>query len=109
MIDQPPPGNTGVPNETASTPFADLVINDRPGSSDLETTASEIRAMGRGCQVIGVGAFKGNMHRSGRHPARTEDRPARQRAGVSGKSTQNGKILLLLKFGLKPTDTVSFI
>jgi hypothetical protein len=28
MIDQPPPGNTGVPNETASAPFADLVIND---------------------------------------------------------------------------------
>jgi RTX calcium-binding nonapeptide repeat (4 copies) len=24
----PPPGNTGVPNETATTPFADLVIND---------------------------------------------------------------------------------
>ena len=31
---------------------ADLVINDRPGSSDLEATANEIRSLGRSCHAI---------------------------------------------------------
>lgn len=36
---------------------ADLVINDRPGSPDIETTAEEIRAMDRGCTVIEADVF----------------------------------------------------
>ncbi|MCF6311110.1 MAG: glucose 1-dehydrogenase [Verrucomicrobiales bacterium] len=37
---------------------ADLVINDRPGSEEVEATADEIRAMGRGCQVITANIFE---------------------------------------------------
>lgn len=36
---------------------ADLVINDRPGSPDLEATADEIRALGRICHTIEGDAF----------------------------------------------------
>ena len=36
---------------------ADLVINDRPGSPDLEATANDIRALGRDCQVIEADVF----------------------------------------------------
>ncbi len=36
---------------------ADLIINDRPGSPDLEQTASEIRAIGRTCHVVEADVF----------------------------------------------------
>ena len=36
---------------------ADLVINDRPGSPDLEATAHDIRALGRDCRVIEADVF----------------------------------------------------
>ena len=36
---------------------ADVVINDRPGSPDLESTAQEIRALGRQCTVIAADVF----------------------------------------------------
>ena len=36
---------------------ADLVINDRPGSSDLAQTAAEIRALGRSCTPIEADVF----------------------------------------------------
>ena len=36
---------------------ADLVINDRPGSTDLEQTAEEIRQRGRTCTPIEADAF----------------------------------------------------
>jgi glucose 1-dehydrogenase len=36
---------------------ADLVINDRPGSSDLTSTAAEIRALARNCTAIEADAF----------------------------------------------------
>ena len=36
---------------------ADLVINDRPGSADLEQTAEEIRQRGRTCTAIEADAF----------------------------------------------------
>lgn len=36
---------------------ADLIINDRPGSSDLEATAKEIRALGRTCHAIEADVF----------------------------------------------------
>lgn len=36
---------------------ADLIINDRPGSRDLETTANEIRALGRTCHPIESDVF----------------------------------------------------
>lgn len=36
---------------------ADLVINDRPGSPDLNTTADEIRALGRSCTAIEADIF----------------------------------------------------
>lgn len=35
----------------------DVVINDRPGSPDLETTAAEIRALGRICHAIEADVF----------------------------------------------------
>lgn len=36
---------------------ADVVINDRPGSPDLEATAAEIRALGRICHAIEADVF----------------------------------------------------
>ena len=36
---------------------ADVVINDRPGSLDLEATAAEIRALGRICHAIEADVF----------------------------------------------------
>jgi len=36
---------------------ADLVINDKPGSPDLESTASEIRALGRQCHCVEADVF----------------------------------------------------
>jgi len=36
---------------------ADLVINDRPESTDLEQTATEIRALGRQCYPISANVF----------------------------------------------------
>ncbi len=36
---------------------ADMVINDRPGSADLEQTAEEIRQRGRNCTAIEADAF----------------------------------------------------
>lgn len=36
---------------------ADVVINDRPGSPDLEATAEEIRALGRSCHAVESDAF----------------------------------------------------
>jgi len=36
---------------------ADLVINDRPGGSDLAKTVAEIRAMGRSCTAIEADVF----------------------------------------------------
>ena len=36
---------------------ADIVINDRPGSKDLESTAAEIRAIGRKCHAIESDVF----------------------------------------------------
>jgi glucose 1-dehydrogenase len=36
---------------------ADVVINDRPGSPDVATTADEIRALGRNCTVVEADAF----------------------------------------------------
>ena len=36
---------------------ADLVLNDRPGSPDLESTVEEIRALGRQCTPIEADAF----------------------------------------------------
>ncbi|MDA1017850.1 MAG: SDR family NAD(P)-dependent oxidoreductase [Planctomycetota bacterium] len=36
---------------------ADLVINDRPGSPDLETTAAEIRELGRDCHAFEADIF----------------------------------------------------
>jgi len=36
---------------------ADVVINDRPDSPDLETTAAEIRALGRRCEIVGSDVF----------------------------------------------------
>lgn len=36
---------------------ADLVINDRPGSSDLTDTAEEIRSLGRNCYPIAADVF----------------------------------------------------
>ena len=36
---------------------ADIIANDRPGSPDLETTAEEIRALGRQCTPIEADAF----------------------------------------------------
>jgi glucose 1-dehydrogenase len=36
---------------------ADLVINDRPGSPDIASTADEIRALGRSCTVIEEDVF----------------------------------------------------
>ncbi|MFK5924010.1 MAG: SDR family NAD(P)-dependent oxidoreductase [Verrucomicrobiota bacterium] len=37
---------------------ADLVINDRPGSEEVEQTAEEIRALGRECRVITANIFE---------------------------------------------------
>lgn len=39
---------------------ADLTINDRPGSPDLEATAEEIRALGRKCHAIEADVFSRN-------------------------------------------------
>lgn len=36
---------------------ADVVINDRPGSTDLEATAAEIRALGRTCHTVPADVF----------------------------------------------------
>jgi len=36
---------------------AEIVINDRPGSPDLEATAAEIRALGRNCHAIEADVF----------------------------------------------------
>ncbi|MFP6751131.1 MAG: SDR family NAD(P)-dependent oxidoreductase, partial [Pirellulaceae bacterium] len=36
---------------------AELVINDRPGSPDLESAAEEIRQSGRRCTTIEADAF----------------------------------------------------
>ncbi len=36
---------------------ADMVINDRPGSPDVATTADEIRALGRDCTVVESDVF----------------------------------------------------
>ena len=36
---------------------ADIVINDRPGSPDLEATAAEVRELGRSCHSIESDAF----------------------------------------------------
>ncbi|MCA9000087.1 MAG: SDR family oxidoreductase [Planctomycetaceae bacterium] len=36
---------------------ADIVLNDRPGSPDLESTANEIRALGRNCYPIEADVF----------------------------------------------------
>lgn len=36
---------------------ADIIINDRPGSPDLEATAAEIRALGRLCHAIEADVF----------------------------------------------------
>ncbi len=36
---------------------ADVVINDRPGSLDLQTTSDEIRALGRTCHAIEADVF----------------------------------------------------
>ena len=36
---------------------ADLIINDRPGSSDVAETAEEIRAVGRQCTVVQADVF----------------------------------------------------
>ena len=36
---------------------ANLVINDRPGSPDLEETANDIRALGRDCRAIEADVF----------------------------------------------------
>lgn len=36
---------------------ADVVINDRPGSPDLETTADEIRSLGRTCHALPADVF----------------------------------------------------
>lgn len=36
---------------------ADLIVNDRPESVDLETTAAEIRALGRTCHAIEADVF----------------------------------------------------
>lgn len=36
---------------------ADVVVNDRPGSPDLEATADEIRATGKTCHAISAGVF----------------------------------------------------
>jgi glucose 1-dehydrogenase len=36
---------------------ADLVINDRPGSPDLEQTAGEIRRLGRSCTAVEADVF----------------------------------------------------
>ena len=36
---------------------ADVVLNDRPGSPDLEATAAEIRALGRTCRAIEADVF----------------------------------------------------
>ena len=36
---------------------ADLIVNDRPGSEDLETTVAEIRALGRQCWAIRSDVF----------------------------------------------------
>ena len=36
---------------------ADLIINDRPDSPDLETTATEIRAIGRTCTTVEADVF----------------------------------------------------
>lgn len=37
---------------------ADVVINDRPGSEDVEVTAEEIRSLGRKCTVITANIFE---------------------------------------------------
>lgn len=37
---------------------ANVVINDRPGSKDVEETADEIRALGRSCTVITANIFQ---------------------------------------------------
>jgi len=37
---------------------ADVVINDRPGSEEVEATAEEIRALGRECTVITANIFQ---------------------------------------------------
>jgi glucose 1-dehydrogenase len=36
---------------------ADIVINDRPGSDDLEATATEIRSLGRICHIVESDVF----------------------------------------------------
>ncbi len=36
---------------------ADLVINDRPGSPDLESTAAKVRSLGRTCRAIEADVF----------------------------------------------------
>ena len=36
---------------------ADLFLNDRPGSPDLQATAEEVRALGRKCAIIEADAF----------------------------------------------------
>lgn len=36
---------------------ADIVINDRPGSEDLEATAQEIRSLGRICHALEADVF----------------------------------------------------
>ncbi len=36
---------------------ADIIINDRPGNSDLEATAAEIRSLGRICHAIAADVF----------------------------------------------------
>ena len=36
---------------------ADIIINDRPGNSDLEATAAEIRSLGRICHAISADVF----------------------------------------------------
>src|SRR5262245_60325607 len=36
---------------------ADVIINDRPGSPDLEATADEIRSLGQSCRAIEADVF----------------------------------------------------
>ena len=37
---------------------ADLVVNDRPGSPDLDTTVAEVEAIGRQCIPVPADAFE---------------------------------------------------
>ena len=39
---------------------AEVVINDRPGSTDLQTTADEIRSLGGVCHPVAAPSARGN-------------------------------------------------